>query len=370
MDFDVSRLPEVFRVPADVYSGEIIRNGHINLTYRIFRHKIPVYILQKINTGIFGNLDLLMSNYQLVSLKLSAYQWPVGRRIQVPEIITTSDNKLYFTGENADCWRLLSYIDGIEPDKIPRDENTAYQGGLAFGAFLTAVSDIEPGLLQAVLPDFHSLEKRYDQFVTAMESAPQGRLNSVSKETEFVRSRLDSMMKIPLLMSAGHIPARIVHNDTKLSNVIFDKNGKAAGVIDLDTVMQGSALFDFGDAIRTLANTASEDEPDLSKVSFDLRLFESFSKGYLESSNALLHQTEIDLLPESALLMAYIIGIRFLTDYLNGDVYYQTRYAGHNLTRARVQFRLLALMESERSKMHKLINQIMLNHHYKPGSQI
>lgn len=365
MNIDASTFAQTFRVPDGLYSFEPLEHGHINKTFRVKRDGKPVFILQQINTGVFNKPDQLMSNYKLVTETLSAYRWPESLSLKVPEIIPTREGELYSIDNQSNCWRLITYIDGAEMTMVHRNEKTAYEGGLAFGTFLKGVSNIDPLSLHTILPDFHSFEKRYGDFITSVKSDPIGRAELVSEEIEFAKSRYPVMMKIPDAMAAGFIPERVVHNDTKLTNVIFSGNGKAAGVIDLDTVMPGSALFDFGDAIRSCANPANEDEQDLTKVIFDIGFFGAFSKGYLESTNGLLSGVEKDLLPESAMLLTCIIGIRFLTDYLNGDVYYHTQYPDHNLIRARVQFRLLCQMESQLVQMHDIIDQIEKNLHTK-----
>lgn len=365
MDFDASTFAQTFRIPGGRYSFEYLEHGHINKTFRVKRDSKPVYILQQINTGVFNNPDLLMANYRLVTDTLSAYRWPETVKLKVPEIIPTREGKFYSIDNQSNCWRLITYIDGAEINLVSRNENTAYEGGLAFGAFLKGISGIDPLSLHTILPDFHSYEKRYGDFITSVKSDPNGRAALVFGEIEFVKGRQISMMQIPDLIAAGIIPERVVHNDTKLTNVIFSENGKAVGVIDLDTVMPGSALFDFGDGIRSCANPANEDEQDLTKVIFETGFFEAFSRGYLEAVNGLLSRVETDLLPESALLLTCIIGMRFLTDYLNGDVYYHTQYPDHNLIRARVQFRLLSQMESQLVQMHDIINQIEKSLHRK-----
>lgn len=357
MEFDVSSLSLIFSIPSGEYTMEYLQHGHINKTFRITRDGRPVYILQKINTGIFKDPDRLMANYHLVAGSLNAVAWSGDLRIKSPEIIQTQDGSLYYTDNQSYCWRLVTFIEGIEFDKVRRDEYIAYEGGRAFGSFLSGVSGIDPEKLHIILPDFHSLQKRYYDFLKALESDPAKRASPISQEIEYVKSGYLSMRTIPDLIAKGDIPLRVVHNDTKLSNVIFSVDGKAAGVIDLDTVMPGSVLFDFGDAIRSCANSACEDEPDLTKVMFEISFFEAFSKGFIGSAKEILNKTEIDLLPESALLLTYIIGVRFLTDYLNGDVYYHTQYPDHNLVRARVQFSLLSQMKSQLNDMHQIINQ-------------
>jgi Ser/Thr protein kinase RdoA (MazF antagonist) len=355
MDFDFTKLCNVFRIPATDYAVERVQHGHINSTFLVTSGGIPKYILQKVNTEVFSNIDLLMANYRLVSETLGSYRWPAGFHLTIPELILTKEGKTHYSGITDRCWRLITFIDGADCSAVPRNTETAYQGGLAFGTFLTGLSEIDPNSLHQILPDFHSLKKRYHDFLNILESDPAGRKSLADDEIGFVMSRKPYMMKIPDCLESGKIPLRVVHNDTKLSNVIFSGDGTYKGVIDLDTVMAGSALFDFGDAIRSCANAACEDEPDLTRVKFDIGLFDAFSKGYIESTGSLLLKKETDLLPESALLMTYIIGLRFLTDYLDGDKYFHTDYESHNMVRARVQFRLLRQMELCLNEMHTII---------------
>lgn len=361
MEIIFTHLPAIFQMQNGDYTVEQLFHGHINKTFCVKKNGIPVYILQKVNPDVFRNIDQLMDNYQKVTSVLSDYQWPEEIQLRIPEIIHTLNGNLYYTDDKNKNWRLITYIEGINTDGIPRNTNISYQGGLAFGAFLRGISSIDTKSLNTILPDFHSLENRYRDFLSSVKSNAAGRVSLISEEIEFVLKRHEFMMQIPNRISSGEIPWRAAHNDSKLTNVIFSENEKAVGIIDLDTVMAGSALFDFGDAIRSSANSAAEDEPDLSKVSFEIELFEAFSRGFLESTHLLLTKAEINLLSESALFMTYIIGVRFLTDYLKGDTYFHIDYENHNLVRARVQFRLLSLMESEIDNMHRIIDRIKQN---------
>ena len=194
--------------------------------------------------------------------------------------------------------------------------------------------------------------------MNALELNLSNRKSEAKAEIEFAISQIDEMMRIPKLIGSGKIPQRIVHNDTKFNNLIFSKSGKAIAVTDLDTVMPGSSLFDFGDAIRTAANSAREDETNLNNVKFDISIFEAYAAGYIEAAENILTEDEIDNFPEASLFMTYIIGIRFLTDFLNGDVYFQTRYPSHNLVRAKVQFELIRKMQQQLQSMQKAIGRI------------
>ena len=360
MEFNANSLSQIFRIPSADYSFEHLLCGHINTTYKILKDGKPLYILQKVNTDVFKNIDNLMDNFQMVVRNFIGNRPEDDLELKIPEIIPCNNDSLYYTDNQSQHWRLITYINGADNNSVGLCEHVSYQGGRAFGSFLKGVSGINPDSIHEILPDFHSLEKRYNDFSTAVQSDIVKRSTFATEEIRFAVSRYQSMRKIPSLIENGIIPLRLVHNDTKLSNVIFAGCGKAVGVVDLDTVMPGSALFDFGDAIRSSANMASEDEQDLSKVHFDIGLFEAFAHGYLDTAGDLLTKTERELLPDSALLLTYIIGIRFLTDYLNGDIYYQTKYDDHNLIRARVQFRLLSQMESELVNMQKVIDHLMI----------
>lgn len=360
MEFNANSLSQIFRIPYADYSLEQLLCGHINTTYKILKDGKPIYILQKVNTDVFKNIDNLMENYQMVVRNFSGNHPEDDSVLQIPEIIPCNNSLLYYTDNQLQHWRLITFINGVDNNSIGLCEHVSYQGGRAFGLFLKGVSGINPASMHEILPDFHSLEKRYNDFSKAVKSDVANRSSLIAEEIRFSVMHYQSMRKIPSLIENGIIPLRLVHNDTKLSNVIFADCGKAVGVVDLDTVMPGSALFDFGDAIRSSANIAVEDEQDLSKVRFDIGLFEAFAHGYLDTAGDLLTKTERELLPDSALLLTYIIGIRFLTDYLNGDIYYQTKYDDHNLIRARVQFRLLSQMESELVNMQKVIDHLMI----------
>lgn len=358
MPVSAEQLPLIFRIPDSDYTLDPVNHGHINQTFKVLSSGKPVYILQKINEQVFPDIEGLMANYLLVSGRLNKYHWPENQGIRVPEIIRTRDGALVFRHPELGCLRLITYIEGYTKNASALNAGIAFEAGLAFGYFLCGASGINPVLLNTVLPGFHHLNKRLTQFQTALESDPAGRKDSCRPETELVKRFRPLLAQIPELIESGILPLRVVHSDTKLTNILFSLQGKATGVIDLDTVMAGSALHDFGDAIRCLANTAEEDEPDLSLVQFDFEAFESFARGYLEAAGAILTKTETQLLAESAMLMTYIIGLRFLTDHLNGDIYYRISYPDHNLVRARVQFRLLQLMHASRDHMKDIILQL------------
>ncbi|HOI86387.1 MAG TPA: aminoglycoside phosphotransferase family protein [Lentimicrobium sp.] len=333
--------------------------GHINQTYRVNSPEKPLYILQQINHKIFRDIEGLMNNTEMVLKALSGTMRYINDGLKVQQLVKTRDAKLYHCDDSGNYWRLFSYIEGGKTIETVRKNNIAYEGGRAFGLFLDGVSSIKPSSLAITIPDFHSMLKRYSAFLEALSTDAVGRSSEVQKEIALIKSRYDRMQYIPNLLNTGGIPERVVHNDTKFNNLIFSENGKAIAVTDLDTVMPGSALFDFGDAIRTAANTAREDEPNLQKVGFDIAIFEAFAAGYIESAEHLLVDEEIQLFPEAAMLITYTQGMRFLTDFLNGDTYYRVRYPRHNLVRANVQLQLFREMEKQMPAMRKAIGRIL-----------
>lgn len=364
MDLLLSRLQLIFNIPESNYSAEQIHAGHINHTFKISATTGSVYILQKLNGAIFHNIKDLMSNFQLVTDTINNFNLNSATKIEVPLIIETRSGQLFYTDENQNHWRLITFIKGIDNKHVTVNSKTAYEGGQAFGMFLRGVSALNHKELNVIIPDFHSLEYRFKQFQQALENNLAKRAAAVQSEIEFIESWHSKMVKIPHLIATGKIPVRITHNDTKLTNVVFSEKLEAIGVIDLDTVMPGSALYDFGDAIRTLTNRANEDEPEIEKVHFDISLFKSFSEGYIKSTASILCHDEIENFTDSALLMTYIIGLRFFTDYLNGDTYYQIHHPEHNLVRARVQFRLLSQMSAHHVEMQEIIRTIASRHFF------
>lgn len=332
--------------------------GHINKTYKVLADGIPLYILQQINAKVFKNVDGLMQNTSLVLDTLESYVLRKPGQLQVQRLIPTIDGHLYHIDKDGGYWRMFSFISGARTIETVRKYSDAYEGGKAYGMFLEGVSSIPAEELVTVIPDFHSLEVRYKAFENALELNLGNRKYEAAAEIAFAKDLIDRMMLITSKIKSGELPLRIVHNDTKFNNLIFSADGRAIAVTDLDTVMPGTSLFDFGDAIRTAANTGREDESDVRKIKFDISVFESFSAGYIESAESLLTENEIKLFPFAAQYMTYIMGVRFLTDFINGDVYYQTRYPNHNLIRCRAQFALLGRMEEQLQAMHRTIARV------------
>ena len=358
MATDVESIPGQFAEDLSTCTTVPITLGHINQTHKVMVNGVPTYLLQQINNTVFQNVEALMQNTQIVLNTLEAAMAAHSDGLLIPKLILTKAGTTYYKDDEGKYWRMFSFIAGSKTVETVKKYSDAYEGGKAYGLFLDGVSALQPEQLSITIPDFHSLDVRFKALQNAFELNTANRKNEAKEEIEFALSMIGPRMNIPDLIAKGSIPTRIVHNDTKFNNLIFSHRGKAIAVIDLDTVMPGSALFDFGDAIRTAANSAREDEANLKNVKFDISIFEAFAAGYIESTEHLLTPLELENFPEAALFMTYIIGIRFLTDFLNGDVYFHTRYPNHNLIRARVQFELLRKMQQQLPEMKKVINRI------------
>ena len=330
-------------------------NGHINDTYLITEHK---YILQRINTSIFKNPDELMDNIENVTVFLKK---KIVAACGDPEretltVIPTKDGKNYYRLDDNNVFRVYVFISNtksIENSKTPED---LYEAGVGFGHFQKLLADFPVEKLYETIKDFHHTPKRVEALKEAIEKDTAGRADSVQAEISFALENAAWADTVVKGMEAGSIPVRVTHNDTKINNILFDEEtGKAVCVIDLDTVMPGSMLYDFGDALRMGASTAAEDETDLNKVWFDETAFAAFAKGYLSEMKDSLTETEVNLLPLSAKLLTYECGIRFLTDYLNGDTYFKIHREHHNLDRARNQFKLVADIASKEKRLNEII---------------
>lgn len=329
-------------------------SGHINHTYLVTTGEGRKYILQKINTDIFRNTAELMENI----LNVTAYlKDKILREGGDPEretmtVIPTGEGQSYYTDANGEDWRVYLCIEKITTlDQAERTEDF-YESGYAFGRFQAMLADYPAGTLHETIPDFHNTPKRYQDFEKAVEQDVCGRVKSVEKEIDFIKARKDEISVLTDLLERGELPLRITHNDTKLNNILLDeKTHKAVCIVDLDTIMPGLCAYDFGDAIRFGANTAVEDEPDVSKVSLSLELYAAYAQGFLKGCGGRLTPKEIETLPMGAKTITLEQGMRFLTDYLQGDTYYHTTREGQNLDRCRTQLALVADMERKWEKM-------------------
>ncbi len=341
-----------FPLDGRVVSGEPIQSGHINHTFHITTDRGHEYILQSINGGIFKDIPGLMRNIQLVTEYLQP-KHPDPRCGLT--LVLTSAGEPYVTVDGV-AWRVYEFITDSVCLSAAETAEDLRQSGVAFGAFQNQLADFPAETLTETIPHFHDTPDRYRQFREAIAADKAGRLTSVQAEVDwFLRHEGEADVLMSLCRS-GELPLRVTHNDTKLTNVMLDAKTRAPlCVIDLDTVMPGLVASDFGDAIRFGASTAAEDEKDLRKVSMSLEMYEAFAGGFLSACGGRLTAKEIDTLPWGAKMMTLECGMRFLTDYLNGDVYFGIHYPEQNLDRARTQMTLLDDMERKWDEMNAVI---------------
>jgi hypothetical protein len=314
--------------------------------------------LQRVNRSIFKDVPAMMENIVRVTGHLRAKIAAVPGSDPDREVLTVvpaRSGAAYHRDGQGEYWRCFLFIDHRELGERPGTPGQAFEAGRLFGRFLRMLADLPQPPLHETIPRFHDLERRLSDFRAALDAGPGQRRNAAGPEIKFVGKREDEMKRTLAGALAQRLPLRVTHNDTKFNNVLFDSRGRGVCVIDLDTVMPGRVLFDFGDAIRSAANTAREDEADLGRVGLRLDVFRDFAAGYLGELGNILSRVETSLLAFSARLMTFIIGMRFLSDYLEGDRYFKIGYAGHNLQRARVQFRLLEEMESRSRLMEDIV---------------
>ena len=351
---DVKKLASAFVLNGNPISWREFGHGHINSTFKITTDTGCEYVLQKINKYVFRNPPRLMGNVVAVTDYLR-------QRVDDPKkalhVIMTKRNHAYYRDGEGDFWRMYDFLQGFCLD-APESDEDFYQSGVAFGQFQELLSDFPAETLFETIPEFHNTVDRYRQFKASLEIDPLDRLASVREEVDFVLAREELGSTLQKMREAGELPLRVTHNDTKLNNVMLDrKTRKALCVLDLDTVMPGLSAHDFGDSIRFGAATAAEDEQDLSKMTLDLHMFEVYTRGFLESATKLTDK-EVEVLPLGALIMTLEVGLRFLKDYIDGDLYFKTSYPEHNLVRARTQLKLVADMEEKMEDMNRIVAKV------------
>lgn len=329
-------------------------SGHINGTQLVVCGDGSRYVLQKINTSVFREPVPLMRNIELVTAHLRKKN--VDPRA-VLTLVPTLDGKSYIV-RNSEYWRVYELVsDSVCYEQA--DESLFYESAVAFGRFQNQLADFPAEELVETIPHFHNTPARFDAFHHVVESDVSGRAKDVLREIDFALSHESLAHILADLQASGDLPLRVTHNDTKINNVLFDaQTKKALCVIDLDTVMPGLSVHDFGDAIRFGASTASEDERNLDLVHFNMSLYESFLRGYLSTCGESLTETEIDMLPVGAMVITLELATRFLADHIAGDVYFHISREGQNLDRARTQFKLLEEMTESRDKMYSLVSSI------------
>lgn len=342
-------------------SCERYGSGHINDTFLVVNEEGDSsyrYILQRMNHEIFKDPVSLMKNVEGVTSflrkKIIANGGDPNR--ETLNLVRTKEDKSHYKDSSGNYWRAYLFIGGATCYNLVEKPEDFYQSGKAFGHFQRLLADYPAKELSETIPNFHNTPVRFETFKQAVKDDVCSRAASVQKEIQFVMDRAEDMGAAQSKLEKGLLPYRVTHNDTKLNNIMIDDvTGEAVCIIDLDTIMPGLSIFDFGDSIRFGANTAEEDETDLSKVSLSLPLFDIYTKGFLEGCDGSLTAEEVKMLPMGAKLMTLECGMRFLTDYLQGDVYFKIHRENHNLDRTRTQFGLVADMEKKWGRMEEIV---------------
>ena len=355
-------IVEKFDIQGNVISAKPLGAGHINDSYKILTESsaTPDYVLQRINHYIFKNVDALQDNILRVTdhirnkLVLSGVKDVENRVLRLAKDM---DGKLYHKDTDGNYWRILYFI----PDSHSYDEGItselALYAGRAFGDFQAMLADLPGAPLVETIPNFHNMEARLETFRQAVKDNKAGRVAKTQYMADEIEKRAVDMCKAERLHRDGLLPKRINHCDTKVNNVLFDTNNQVLCVVDLDTVMPGYVLSDFGDFMRTGANTGKEDDLDLDKISIDMKIYEAYTKGYLEKTKSFLLPVEIVNLPFGAKLLTYMQTVRFYADYLDGDLYYKIHSPEHNWQRTVAQFKLLQSMEENFDKMCHIVTE-------------
>ncbi len=354
---DLQQICGQFTYEGDYISAEPYGEGHINVTYLVVTTK-KRYILQKLNRVVFKNTVELMENVAAVTEFLREKIEVTGgdANRETLTLIPAKDGKVYYETEQGDMYRMYLFVEDTTSYQLIDNPVVFYKVGKSFGRFQKMLADFPAAKLHEIILNFHNTKDRFRQFQEALAADVCNRAATAKEEIQFILDREKDTTVVLYAINQGRIPLRVTHNDTKLNNVLIDnKTGEGICVIDLDTVMPGSLLYDFGDSIRFGASTAAEDEQDLSKVSMDLNLFEQYTKGYLEELGASITEGEIELLAYSAKLMTLECGMRFLTDYLSGDTYFRIHRENHNLDRARTQLKLVKDMEEKMEQMQAIV---------------
>lgn len=353
MEINISKILNQF-----VFDGEIIDvarlgNGHINLTYSCLTNTNKRYVLQKINNNVFKDVDLLMKNYSLVTDFLT------GRGVETIKLAKTKNGK-YYCFVDGGYYRLFDYIENVICYEEINNNELVYKSAQAFGKLHKALKNFDATKLGEIIPNFHNTYQRYVNLLNAIKGDQLNRVKNCLSEIELVKSFEQEFGIVSAAINSGLIPLAVTHNDPKINNVLFDKDsGDVRAVIDLDTVMPGSYLYDFGDALRSLFTGDNEDSENLSLLKVNYEIFETYTKGYLSEMKGVLTKREIELLPFSAFLLTIECGIRFLEDYIRGDVYFRVAKPNHNLIRARTQLTLAKDIFSKLDKLNEIVERLL-----------
>lgn len=368
MPYPEKHLQEIskqFQIYGEIQHAETFKIGHINETYSATYDQGGTrvrYIHQKINSHVFQNPPAVMKNLMRVTTHLR-------RKLELQEasditrrsliLIPTRNGQSFYRNGNNEFWRTFVFIEGVQTFESVQSPEQALQAGRAFGEFQSLLVDLPGGRLIETIPNFHNTRKRFTALQQAIQKDHYNRAKEAQAEIAFALAHEQIVDVILDAMARGRIPERITHNDTKFNNVMLDtKSGEAMCVVDLDTVMPGCALYDFGDMVRTTTSPTLEDEKDLTKVNMQMPVFKKLAEGYFSTAGSFLTQAEKNLMAFAGKLITFEIGIRFLTDFLSGDTYFRIHRPGHNLDRCRTQFKLVESIEQQEKAMQKFVDKL------------
>lgn len=354
MKFDLKEIVSHFAIQGDYVDAVPYGSGHINDTFALKMLQggtVVRYLLQRVNHLVFTDVPGLMENIERVTSwihkRLEAISCPEASR-RALNLIPTRDERAFYLDPEGNFWRVYLFIERAKGHDIVENTKQAYEAARAFAEFQSHLADLPGGNLNVTIPNFHHTPTRLEALKKAMAEDSCDRLKSCQKEVDFIMEREELLCRIAGLLDSGELPLRSVHNDCKLNNVLLDEeNDTALAVIDLDTLMPGSSLFDFGDLVRTSTSPVAEDERDPSKVVMLMDMYDALKEGFLEEGKNFLTETEVDLMPLGGITITGTVGIRFLTDYLSGDTYFKTKYSDHNLVRCRTQLALVGSIQAE-----------------------
>ena len=356
----ISSLVKAFGIPGEIRYIDTVRVGHINGTYSVTMDDGRIYFVQRLNTYVFKQPHEIMENIAGVTAHISKKLEELGKsRDGVMHFLARDNGQNYYESEEEGFWRISEGVPNALTICEVQEASVLRAAGKGFGRFQNLLADYDASTLHETIKDFHNTAKRIDTFNAHVAEDPLGRVKEAEYEIAKIRELTPLATKLGQMLAAGELPLRVTHNDTKINNIIFDKDTKVAKtVIDLDTVMPGLVAYDFGDAIRYAANTAREDEPNLSKVGLNIEYYRAFAKGFIGELRSTLTQNELDTLALGAFTMTLELVVRFLDDYLVGDKYFKTAYPGHNLVRARCQLRLAEDMVKRMDVMNEIVREI------------
>lgn len=346
-----------FALAGEIDAVKQLGEGFINDSFVVkTKGDAPNYILQRKNKAVFPDVPAMMDNIERVTAHIRRKVVAAGGNPdrEVLTVVKAKDGKLYHVDDNGEYWAVCQFIEGSVTYDRANSPALAYKGGQGIGRFQSQLADFD-GKLAEVIKGFHNMRWRFTQWDEAVKADKAGRVASLAKEIGWIESRREQMLDFQSRIESGELPMRVTHNDTKISNILFDQQGDVLCVIDLDTVMSSTSLNDFGDAIRSYANTGAEDDKNLDNVELSLEMFEAYTKGYLSERKSTMTDSEKSWLAFSAKFITFEQVLRFLMDYIDGDTYYKVAYPDHNLVRTWAQYKLLLSMEAQFDKMQQIV---------------